>query len=370
MNPFEHILQPGERAVFALRSLYRKYGYAQYKMSKFEEYDLYARNKDFLVSDRVITFTDTNGRLMALKPDVTLSIIKNFDPAEGCVKKLCYDENVYRVPRGGYGFSEIMQAGLECLGDIDLYDLSEVVTLAVKSLATISEKYVLDISHMGLVGGILDAVSLEEEKRADFMVALGQKNRSTVEALCLSSGLEPSKTALLTSLVSLSGPMAEILPRLRALDVNEKTKAALYELKTVLSVLQAAGLADSVRLDFSVVNDMAYYSGMVFRGYCDGISAGILSGGQYDLLMTKMGKKAGAVGFAVYLDLLHQSLQGEEFDADILLLYDESTDREALSAAVNGWIDCGMSVIAQRRVPEKLRCRKTIYMNREGESKC
>ena len=66
-----------ERAMYNLRNLYESYGYSQYKMSKFEEYDLYVRNKSFLVSDHIITFTDTDGKLMALKPDVTLSIIKN-----------------------------------------------------------------------------------------------------------------------------------------------------------------------------------------------------------------------------------------------------------------------------------------------------
>ena len=71
------VLREDEKAVFKLRELYNKYGYVPYKMSKFEEYDLYAVNKEFLVSDNVITFTDTDGKLMALKPDVTLSIIKN-----------------------------------------------------------------------------------------------------------------------------------------------------------------------------------------------------------------------------------------------------------------------------------------------------
>ena len=62
----EKLLKREERAVYALRALYRQYGYQPFKMSKFEEYDLYVRNKDFLVSDRIITFNDTNGRLMAL----------------------------------------------------------------------------------------------------------------------------------------------------------------------------------------------------------------------------------------------------------------------------------------------------------------
>ena len=72
----DRVMNEQERISFRLRSLYSEYGYERYRMSKFEEYDLYSRNKDFLFSENVITFTDTNGRLMALKPDVTLSIVK------------------------------------------------------------------------------------------------------------------------------------------------------------------------------------------------------------------------------------------------------------------------------------------------------
>ena len=93
----EGILKTEERAAITLRTLYSKYGYQPYKMSKFEEYDLYARNKDFLVSDSVITFTDTTGKLMALKPDVTLSIIKNYQDEPGVTQRVYYNENVYRV---------------------------------------------------------------------------------------------------------------------------------------------------------------------------------------------------------------------------------------------------------------------------------
>ncbi|MBQ7333329.1 MAG: ATP phosphoribosyltransferase regulatory subunit [Clostridia bacterium] len=109
------ILKNEERAVFALRSLYRQYGYLPYKMSKFEEYDLYVRNKDFLVSDSVITFNDTNGRLLALKPDVTLSIIKNSVTDNSYKQKLYYNENVYRISESTHQYKEIMQTGIECI---------------------------------------------------------------------------------------------------------------------------------------------------------------------------------------------------------------------------------------------------------------
>ena len=73
----ENILRSEEKAVFSLRQLYEENNYKYFKMSKFEEYDLYSKNKDFLVSDSVITFNDSDGRRLALQPDVTLSIIKN-----------------------------------------------------------------------------------------------------------------------------------------------------------------------------------------------------------------------------------------------------------------------------------------------------
>ena len=109
----EKVLKKEEEAIFALRSLYKRYGYVPFKMSKFEEYDLYVGNKDFLVSDRVITFNDTDGRLLALKPDVTLSIIKHTADEQGIKHKVFYNENVYRVSGTTGQFKEIMQMGLE-----------------------------------------------------------------------------------------------------------------------------------------------------------------------------------------------------------------------------------------------------------------
>ena len=88
MNLQELDLDLREQVIFRLRSLYSCYGYSRFKMNKFEEYDLYAGNKDFLISDSVLTFTDGNGRLMALKPDVTLSIVKSSRDEPEKVQKL------------------------------------------------------------------------------------------------------------------------------------------------------------------------------------------------------------------------------------------------------------------------------------------
>ena len=147
----EEICLPEEQLLFRLRTLYRQFGYRPYRMSKFEKYELYAGNKDFLVSDRIITFHDTDGELLALKPDVTLSIVKSTQYRFGCTEKLYYQENVYRPSGSARHFREIMQCGLECIGDLDDYGLFEVLLLADQSLCAVSEDSVLCFSHLGLL---------------------------------------------------------------------------------------------------------------------------------------------------------------------------------------------------------------------------
>ena len=142
-----------QQLTLALGGIFSSHGYSQYKMGKFEEYDLYSKNKDFLVSDSVITFTDTNGKLMALKPDVTLSIIKNTKNEQG-IQKLFYNENVYRVSKSTNSFKEIMQSGVECIGDIDSFSIGEVLMLAAESLNEISQDFILEISQLDILSRV------------------------------------------------------------------------------------------------------------------------------------------------------------------------------------------------------------------------
>ena len=68
---------PGEdRVAQALRALYESLGYRRYRAASFESYDFYLENKSFVECEAVLPFTDASGRLLALKPDVTMSIVK------------------------------------------------------------------------------------------------------------------------------------------------------------------------------------------------------------------------------------------------------------------------------------------------------
>ena len=359
----EKILKNEEKAIFALRSLYKSYGYLPFKMSKFEEYDLYASNKDFLVSDRVITFTDTDGKLLALKPDVTLSIIKNAAEDKSIKNKVYYNENVYRVSGSTGQFKEIMQTGLECIGNTDLSDTLEVIYLAVKSLESVSPNYVLDISHMGILCALLDEASDNERFKKEMIVKIAEKNSHEAEALCREYGISEPSTKTIVSLTSMYGSMNSVAEKLAPICTSGRAKAALYELRTVCDFLSREPFADKLRFDFSVVNDMSYYDGIVFKGFLAGICEGVLSGGEYGKLLSAMGKDSGAVGFALYLDLLSElDSDSDEYDVDVLLVYDNTTARDVLFEKKNALISEGKSVSAQRSVPAKLRYRELIKL--------
>ncbi|MCM1544141.1 MAG: ATP phosphoribosyltransferase regulatory subunit [Ruminococcus sp.] len=368
MDKFSSILKNEEKAVFALRSLYRKYGYLPYKMSKFEEYDLYVRNKDFLVSDSVITFNDTNGKLLALKPDVTLSIVKNSFDEPGCKQKLFYNENVYRISGSTHMYKEIMQTGLECIGDVDIYDITEVLLLALESLDAVGDEFVLDVSHMGVISALLDDVSDDDEFKRKITHCIGEKNRHGIMEICAQFGVGNEKAEILAEFVGIYGKPETVIENLKATAAGQKAKAAVDELESIWNVLSETAYKDNVNFDFSIVNDMNYYNGIVFTGFLAGIPESVLSGGQYDKLMKKMGKKSGAIGFAVYLDLLEYLHEDtDEFDVDVLVLYNESTNMAQLFSNVKALTEEGKSVSVQKQIPAKLRYKQVVIMNeKEG----
>lgn len=356
-----------EKIVYSLRSLYGKYGYAQYKMNKFEEYDLYVKNKDFLISDSVITFTDTNGRLMALKPDVTLSIIKNSKDIAGMVQKFYYNENVYRISSGTHSFREIMQTGLECIGDIDDYCICEVLLLALQSLAAIDEKALLCVSDLGLLSAILEEISLERADRDAVICCIAEKNLHELQAICEKVEMESAYAGLLQKLITLYGAPQKVLSEMRCALPSAALQARCDKLSRILSFFEGTPYMQCIEVDFSVVSNLKYYNGIVFKGFIEGIPTSVLSGGQYDSLMRQMGRKSGAIGFAVYIDMLeHFHASQKSFDEDVILLYDETEDPLRVKAAVEEIIARGRFVTAQRTRAEKVRAR-TIMKLQNGE---
>lgn len=374
MNPTE---ETGLNGVFAslpridalplqLREIYESLGYKKYVMGKFEPYDVYLQNRSFLKNEGIITFTDPRGRLMALKPDVTMSIVKNTSP-DTVTKKLFYCENVFRADSSSRECKEISQMGLEYIGGEDMYAESEVVRLALKSLRAISEEFVLDLSNIGFVDGLFSALGLDEAQRALASAALEQKSAHALAGVAREAALSEADAARLVGLRELAGDFVPVLARARQLAGGEQQmNAALDELERLYEVLAAIEMTDHVRLDFSVMNDVDYYNGLIFRGYVSGAPRAVLAGGRYDNLMRRCGKPQAALGFAVYLGELDRFLREEpHYDVHTLLVYGNA--RPGLTARAVETLGYGCDeVMAVKFRPRDLRAQHLYVLAEDG----
>lgn len=357
----EKLLKNEEKVVYELRSLYSSFGYSQYKMSKFEEYDLYVRNKDFLISDRIITFTDTNGKLLALKPDVTLSIINNYSKSSGAVQKMYYNENVYRVSGVNGRFREIMQTGLECIGEIGIYEISEVLYLAIKSLGAIDESFSLEISHAQLLCSLLSDAGIENNVLPEVLDCIKNKSSGEKENLLKENRITAGQAELISALNDSYSDVNSFKKTMSAFSLSEKTEDYLNEFTKILNSVLSEENKGKITVNFSLSSDAGYYSGIVFKGYINSIPVCVLSGGQYDKLMKKFGENAGAVGFAVYLDSLERFKSiAPEYDVDVILITDKNADPACVIKAVEEITERGESVLVQNTVPENISFRRIV----------
>ena len=279
---------PAEQATFRLRALYEGAGYRKYRASRFEEYALYQEYQRFLPDSQVITFTDLDGKLRAIKPDVTLSIAKTAQPAAGECKRFYYNEEVCRPSRESHTFQTIHQMGLESMGAVDADEQAAV----------------LEVSHMGYLTGLLDALNVPAEARTRLLDFLRAKNAHELRTAALDTGLNDTAAAALTGLLDLHGPLGATLTKARAACLCDAQRNALDELQALQNALGEDGRG--TQLDLSMADEMEYYNGLVFTGYVAGIPRAVLKGGRYDYLMQRFTPGANAIGFAMYLDELER----------------------------------------------------------------
>ena len=309
----QNILSSLEKSVYKLRELFINNDYRKFKMNKFEEYDLYSKNKEFLVSDGVIVFNDTNGKLLALKPDVTLSIIKNSKDNINAVEKFYYNENVYRISPTSHTYKVIMQSGVECIGKISFNEVVEVTVLAIKTLEQFSSDFLLQLSNIDLSKALLSDYEIEGPLLEKAISAITQKN---IE--CVKDVLTEKQFNVVKSLIDSYSSIEDTLKAVENLVISNSSKLIFNNFKRVVSELVKRGYERKIAIDFSIIDFNSYYSGIVFKGFVSGISTKVLSGGEYDNLMKKMHRQSGAIGFAVYLDEFERFNEGLNDDDDCI----------------------------------------------------
>jgi len=349
-------LSKSERTRLELEALYESYGFGKYAMRKFEEYSLYLENKNFLTSEYILTFNDPGGRLMALKPDVTLSILKNAKNSRA-VEKTYYCENVYRLDKQSMQYREIEQIGLEMLNCSGRVAEAEMCELACKSLSVIDEDYILCVSNMEYVLAVLDSLEgVSESDKMKMVSFIVSKNAHELYDELMRAGCSGEFAEKFSKLIMFSGSNSEVLALAEELACNERMKGAIESLRPL------SGFSN-VRIDFTLMNDLAYYNGLVVCGYVRRIPKAVLTGGFYDKMAKKFGKNNGGAGFAISLGELNARYEEKnEYDIDVLVVYSEKNNSTEVLERANALREKGNTVRIEREIPENLRYKDIVYL--------
>ena len=304
------VLPAEARKVESLRrsilDLYQSYGYELVAPPILEFLDSLLTGTGSDLNLQTFKLVDQlSGRTLGLRADITPQVAR-IDAHllnRAGVTRLCYAGSVAhaRTPVGSSA-REQLQLGAEIYGCATWEADFEAISLLLKTLglAGLSKVY-LDLSHAGILTGILDGQALDKESIEELYDLLQSKDRPRLTQW---AARVPAKTAqALMALTELNGPCAEVLVKAKkALPKHASIDQALNDLERLVAA--SANLSNGLELsiDLSDLRGYQYHSGVMFAAYVEKLPQPIARGGRYDHVGQAFGRSRPATGFS--LDLL------------------------------------------------------------------
>ncbi len=329
-----------------LARFFRHRGYDEVMTPGLEFYDVFYSNAAYFPQETMYKLTDSKGRLMVMRPDCTIPIARLMGTRLAGLEKpvrLYYDQNVYRSNPSMKGFSnEITQTGVELIGAGSIKADLEILELAASGLTHCSiENYRLEICHIGYFKQLMNNLEADDAEKEKIRELIESKNYAALGDV-LKSYPESEAVTALAKLPELFGG-CDVIDQAAVLFPNGKK--VLDELRSVYESLQALGLGEKVIVDLGLVNQAEYYTGIIFRGYVEGVGEPVLSGGRYDKLMQDFGQPLPATGFAVNVNQLSRVLL-EKGDVELpktqVLLFSEKQCAPLVFARMKELVEQGI----------------------------
>lgn len=323
-----------------LRETFILSGYDEIETPTYEFYDAFQSGVGSYMQESMIKFVDSMGRILVLRPDMTVPIARvAATKLSSTVQQLFYIQNSFATAAPAFGKAgEFTQAGIELIGDGSYVADAEVIALAIKALKTAGlTSFTIDIGQVAFFKGLISELGLDDDEIDKLRHAIDSKDVMSIEAVAAELEIDDEIKQRLTDLPNLFGD-AEVFDRAAKLSDNETCKQAITNLKNVYDLLDAYGLSDYISIDFSMLHDIAYYSGIIFRAVTPGIGFPVASGGRYDELISKFGEPRPATGFAlgikrVMIALERQELLSGSYDTYAVISSEASSQKEAYKFA-------------------------------------
>lgn len=320
----------------------------------FEDYDVYQHFFPQLRQQMVKTI-DTDGRVLVLRPDVTLPIVETAArefPRSNQLLKFGYVSTVFReyYGRSTYG-KDFLQGGIEILGDSSPECDGEVIVTAAEILKAVGvENIRIDIGTAAYTQALFDGLPLSEEQKATLKGYMAERNLVACKSYIASLPISSDARKALEALPVLFGPYAQTLSKARDYSINSSMLNALSRLERVYDYILYAGYADKVQLDFGFASRLGYYTDTVFKVYVDGALYDIIDGGRYDQLSSRFGVDRPACGFGMNINLLYEYMSDagllEDTEPSFQMAVSYTQGDQTLVRDLMNWRDRGFRVAA------------------------
>lgn len=284
-------------------------GYTNIEPSIFEGYDEFMGINSRTDKKSTVKLLDNNSEILILSPDITTGIINKFMPRweYGLSLKIFYYGKTYK--HNGSGIKENREIGVEIIGERNPHTDQCTLDTARQIIAKYNSGYLIEIGNSKFLKGIMQFCSFSREDYDNILDLLYSKNKQELkEYLSVLPYREPMSTLL--NVFDLEGTFDEIIKQLDGLYMNELMKQGIEELRVVDSYMK--NITDKITYDLSMVSELSYYDGIIFRGYINGSNKEIIKGGRYDSFTEQYGCKVPAIGFTVELDELIKVIYKEE----------------------------------------------------------
>lgn len=294
-------------------SVFTSVGYKEVETPTFEYYDAYAAGGGQISQENMFKFFDEQGRILALRPDITTSIARMAaTKMEGKTLPLryCYTGNVFRAEQTeGVRQREFTQAGIELIGSYGPAADAEVIATAMEAVLAVGiEEFQMEIGQVAFFNGLVEQAGLAAGDVEKLRARIDSKDTVGIRDLTGQLQLSADVKQLMIDLPYLFGGI-EVCEKANVEGLNQTSRQALENLKTIYTLLCSYGFEKYVSIDLGMLQSIDYYTGSIFKCYTHGIGFPVCAGGRYDHLMGTFGRDLGAVGVAFGVNRILSALE-------------------------------------------------------------
>lgn len=285
-------------------SVFDRWSYEEITTPSVDYYALFEQGMGITEAQRAFRFTDQDGRLLTLRPDVTSSVARaaaTLLSDRPRPLRLCYAAPVFKQqPQSTAEWRrENTQLGCELIGAGDASADLEMLLVAAEILAQLGlhDSCCITINHVEIFNGLADEFLPDANTRE---VVRGLIDRRAIPELNRYSN-DSLKCKTFADLVHLKGKQ-EIIQAGQDLISNPRSLRALSALADLWQALETRGVSGLFEIDLGDVSSLDYYTGLSFKAFVSGAGSRVGGGGRYDSLIANFGAAEPATGFVLNLD--------------------------------------------------------------------